>query len=314
MQSKITFTDTITLPDGNVYVLTDSNVARLYPFVTERRGYVVPAGEDAKRLDVLADISRDMLKKGCNRRTTMVTVGGGVVGDLGGFTAACYMRGIRWINIPTTLLAQVDSSVGGKTAVDLDGYKNVIGAFYLPEEVILADFWLDTLPQRERVCGEGEIFKTSLLDKTVFDLYKPGVVTPALIRACVAFKERVVTQDFKETGLRKILNVGHTIGHALEKEDNHRLSHGAYVIMGIALESYLFRESIDPAFYRHIQSTAANLAPVIPFDADKIAVAARSDKKNADADISIIVPTGLGEYREEHVSSDWLAAGLKTWK
>lgn len=313
MQSKITFTDKITLPDGNVYVLTDSNVARLYPFVTERRGYVVPAGEDSKRLEVLADISRDMLAKGCNRQTTMVTVGGGVVGDLGGFTAACYMRGIRWINIPTTLLAQVDSSVGGKTAVDLDGYKNVIGSFYLPEEVILANFWLQTLPPRELVCGEGEIFKTSLLDRSVYDLYKPGVVTPELIRACVAFKERVVAQDFKETGLRKVLNVGHTIGHALEKEDNHRLSHGAYVIMGIALESYLFREMIDSEFYKYMQSTAAALAPVIPFNADKIAAAARTDKKNADADVSVIVTVGLGEYREMRISPERLAEGLKTW-
>lgn len=314
MQSKITFTDTVTWPTDNAYILTDSHVARLYPFVTAGRGYTVPAGEDAKRLEVLADIVRDMLRTGCDRHTVLVTVGGGVVGDLGGFAAACYMRGIRWINVPTTLLAQVDSSVGGKTAVDLDGYKNVIGAFYLPEEVIIAPFWLDTLPEREKQCGEGEIFKTSLIAPEVYGLYRPGKVTPELIRACVRFKEYVVTEDFKESGLRKILNVGHTLGHALEKEDEHRRSHGEYVAMGIALESFLFRDRIEPSFYAHIQATARALAPVIPFDPAAIASVAKADKKNTQGCISFIVTTAPGQYHEETLTAEAVTAGLQLWK
>ena len=200
MQSKITFTDSVVLPEGNVYVLTDENVARLYPFVTGQRGFVIEPGEDAKTLRSVGRIARDMLEKGCDRGTTFVTVGGGVVGDLGGFVAATYMRGLKWINVPTTLLAQVDSSVGGKTAVDLDGYKNIVGAFWLPEEVIVSPMWLDTLPPREKLCGEGEIFKTSLIDAGVYGMYEPGHITPELIRACIRFKEGVVRDDFRETG------------------------------------------------------------------------------------------------------------------
>ncbi len=314
MQSKITFTDSVVLPEGNVYVLTDENVARLYPFVTGRRGFVIEPGEDAKTLPSVGRIARDMLEKGCDRGTTFVTVGGGVVGDLGGFVAATYMRGLKWINVPTTLLAQVDSSVGGKTAVDLDGYKNIVGAFWLPEEVIVSPMWLDTLPPREKLCGEGEIFKTSLIDAGVYGMYEPGHITPELIRACIRFKEGVVRDDFRETGRRKILNAGHTLGHALEKEDNHALSHGEYVIMGLALESFLFRDKIRPAFYEHIRSVADRLAPVIPFSPAAVAAAALSDKKNAGGLVSVIVTQDAGVCVEEKVTAERIIEGLSAWK
>ncbi len=314
MQSKITFTDDPVLPEGNVYVLTDENVARLYPFVGRRRGYTVKAGEDSKRLETLADIARDMLNKGCDRETLFVAVGGGVVGDLGGFVAATYMRGLKWVNYPTTLLAQVDSSVGGKTAVDLDGYKNIIGAFWLPEEVVVSHGWLATLPEREMLCGEGEIFKTALIAPEVRKNYETGSITRQLIRSCIEFKQSIVEADFRESGLRKALNVGHTLGHALEREDGHRRSHGEYVIMGIALESFLFRTMINAEFYSYIQHTAAKLTEVIPFDPVRIAAAAASDKKNSGGLISIIVTQDEGVYHEEKTTVDFIAEGLKEWK
>lgn len=302
------------LAADNIYVITDANMARLYPFVTEPRGAVVPAGEDSKSVAVWSGLIADMVRAGCDRKTTVVAVGGGVVGDLAGFVAATFMRGVPWVNIPTTLLAQVDSGVGGKTAVDVDGYKNVAGAFWLPEEVVISPHWLETLPPRERLCGEGEVFKTSLLSRKVHDAYRLGDVDGDTIAACVEYKHAVVTEDFTETGKRKVLNVGHTIGHALEREDNHRRSHGEYVIMGILLESYLCRDDIEPAFYAEIVDRAERLTDVCPFDPAVIARTAAADKKNSGGNISIMETVAVGDTREKLFTEQQIEKGLFAWK
>lgn len=302
------------LSRDNIFVITDANVARLYPFVTAPRGAVVAAGEDSKSTAVWSNLIAKMVAAGCDRQTTVVAVGGGVVGDLSGFVAATFMRGVRWINIPTTLLAQVDSGIGGKTAIDVDGYKNVAGAFWLPEEVVLSSHWLDTLPPREKLCGEGEVFKTALLSPDVYKLYRPGAVDAATIRACADFKFDVTSRDFTEGGLRKILNVGHTVGHALEREDDHRRSHGEYVVMGICLESYLCRDRIDPDFYRAIQETATQLCDICAFEAAKIAAAAAADKKNRDGKIIIMETRAVGNVVERAFTRKQIEEGLSAWK
>lgn len=298
----------------NIFVVTDSHVAALYPEVTAPRGAVVPAGEDSKSTVVWSGLIGDMVQAGCDRDTTVVAVGGGVVGDLAGFVAATFMRGVKWINIPTTLLAQVDSAIGGKTAIDVDGYKNIAGAFWLPEEVIFSQHWLETLPPREMLCGEGEVFKTALLSPEVYALYKPHAVDAAVIRACARFKHDVTTRDFKEGGLRRILNVGHTIGHALEREDGHRRSHGEYVIMGICLESYLCRDRIDAECYKMIQQTCASLVDICPFDEKAIARTATTDKKNRDGKIVVMQTTAVGKVEARAFDEQEIAEGLKSWK
>lgn len=316
MNSKIvySFDEALSALEGdNVYVVTDSNVARLYPFAAQARGTIVPAGEDSKSPATWAALIADMVKTGCNRKTTVVAVGGGVVGDLAGFAAATFMRGVRWINIPTTLLAQVDSAIGGKTAVDVEGYKNVAGAFWLPETIYIAEAWLETLPEREIRCGMGEILKTALLSEKVYALYGKGL-SAELIRACADFKKDVTERDFTESGLRKILNVGHTLGHALEREDGHRLSHGEYVAMGLQLESFLCRGEIDEHCRRFVCREAERIAAVCAFDPCAVADTAMTDKKNDTGIAVVMAVVRPGEVRERAFTREQLIEGLNEWK
>lgn len=229
------------------FVLTDSNVYALYPaffakYFKDTEIFVLPAGEENKNFSSLQAILEAMARAGLLRTSRLFAVGGGVVGDIGGLAAALYMRGVSCVQIPTTLLAQVDSSVGGKTAVDLCGVKNIVGAFYQPCEVLIDPAFLKTLPPREIKCGVGEIVKYAALSGEIFDRLERDIdkltdldFLSDLIYACVAHKARVVEADEKETGERRSLNVGHTTGHAIELA--HGLSHGESVLYGMALET-----------------------------------------------------------------------------
>ena len=159
------------IDSDNVFVISDANVALFYgSLFMHARHFVLNAGESSKTLSTVEKIIAEMLDSGCNRKTTVIAIGGGVVGDIAGFVASCYMRGVDWINVPTTLLAQVDSSVGGKTAVNLGSYKNIVGAFHLPKKVYISTHFLYTLPEREWICGVGEVVKTAFLCKKVYAL------------------------------------------------------------------------------------------------------------------------------------------------
>ena len=229
------------------FVVTDSNVYALYSefFKKYFNGvniFVLPAGEENKNFQSLYQILEKMTGAGMHRTSRLFAVGGGVVGDIGGLAAALYMRGISYVQIPTTLLSQVDSSVGGKTAVDLGGVKNVVGAFYQPCEVLIDPQFLKTLPARELKCGLGEIVKYAALSTEIFEKLKsnPDKLTDldflsSLILDCVRHKARVVELDEKENGERKSLNVGHTTGHAIELARDY--SHGECVLFGMLLET-----------------------------------------------------------------------------
>lgn len=231
------------------FVVTDSNVFALYgEFLREYFGdgevFVLPAGEENKNFQRLFEILKRMTEAGLHRTSRLFAVGGGVVGDIGGLAAALYMRGISCVQVPTTLLAQADSGVGGKTAVDLGGVKNVVGAFYQPCEVIVDPMFLSTLPPREIKCGLGELVKYAALDGGIFELLKANAdklsereFLFSLILPSVKHKAKVVEEDEKETGERKSLNVGHTTGHALELASG--LSHGESVLWGMLLETKL---------------------------------------------------------------------------
>ena len=229
------------------FVVTDDNVYALYAewFQQWFEGaeiYVLPAGEKNKNFQSLCDILEKMAAAGMRRNSRLFAVGGGVVGDIGGLAAALYMRGISYVQIPTTLLAQIDSSVGGKTAVDVCGIKNLVGAFYQPCEVLVNPAFLNTLPAREIKCGLGEMVKYAALCGEIFDvlssdIYRLGNLSylTGFIADCIRYKAKVVGEDEKETGIRRCLNLGHTTGHAIESACG--LSHGECVLYGLYLET-----------------------------------------------------------------------------
>ncbi len=282
------------------FVVTDSNVFALYQAWFEKyfQGteiFVLPAGEENKNFSSLYAILEKMTGAGLHRSSRLFAVGGGVVGDIGGLSAALYMRGISCVQIPTTLLAQVDSSVGGKTAVDLGGVKNIVGAFYQPCEVLIDPTFLQTLPKREIKCGVGEIVKYAALSGEIFDLLEKNTdkltdigFLQTLITACVAHKARVVEADEKETGERKSLNVGHTTGHAIELTSG--LSHGESVLYGMLFETRMAIEAgvCDRAYGERLLSVVEKAIEIQPkpsvdlsslgTDAEK----AKADKKNKD--------------------------------
>ena len=232
--------------DRKVCVVTDSGVPTEYAeklLTSLGEGailHVIPAGEANKNFDTLQGVLRTMLEAGFTRNDAVVALGGGVVGDLAGFAAATYMRGIDFYNIPTTLLSQVDSSVGGKTAVDLDGYKNMIGAFWQPRAVFIDPDLLSTLPSRQISNGLCEALKMGATsDPELFELFEkndvisnPDLIEEIIIKAITA-KRDVVEIDEREGGLRKVLNFGHTLGHAIESSCGLSLLHGECVALGI---------------------------------------------------------------------------------
>ena len=242
-----------------LFILCDEVVAELHaPLITSLRTMVpeptflaVPATEQAKGTDSLARVWSWLADEGATRRSVLILIGGGALLDFGGFAAATYMRGIRTINVPTTLLAMVDASVGGKTAIDYHGVKNLIGAFHLPLEVFVDIDFLRTLPIEELLSGYGEIIKHATLMgieawREVCRIGDPVALMDeeweALIAKSIAYKSSIVEADPEEKGLRRILNAGHTVGHALEAYSHanvHRrtLPHGEAVLFGLLIES-----------------------------------------------------------------------------
>jgi len=228
------------LTGEKVALIVDENVNALYPnvldgFLSEKtvKTYVVKSGENSKSHQVYIEILESLLKDGFKRNDTIVAFGGGVVGDLAGFISATYMRGINLIQVPTTILSAVDSSVGGKTAINLSGAKNVVGAFYQPSLVYICLDFFKTLPSREIFSGRGEILKYAFLSKSVTPQMVNGEISERLIYECVKIKRDIVNKDEKEKSVRVLLNLGHTVGHAIESLSGLKLSHGECVAIGL---------------------------------------------------------------------------------
>lgn len=301
------------LKERQLFVVTDTNVFKLYDeLIYQTFGKDVPvkvisSGEASKNSRCLLKIIGAMADAGIKRNGCVVAFGGGVVGDIAGLSASLYMRGVHLVQIPTTLLSQVDSSVGGKTAVDFGKIKNLIGTFYQAEEVIVDPRFLKTLPKRQIRCGLGEIIKHGALDKTIyaklikaadlFDLNFLGRIIPDNIRC----KANIVTQDERESGLRKILNLGHTTGHAFELYYG-RKSHGEYVLIGMYYELFIAREKGVCAgeYYDNLISLIKKVIKTVPAYADieNSAKGAKYDKKNSSSKITIVVPETEGHSRE----------------
>ena len=300
------------LGECRVAVITDSTVAPLYLETVlqslEQAGFatcshVFPAGEGHKTLSTLSDLLEFLASQHLTRTDCVAALGGGVTGDMAGFAAAVYLRGIRCVQLPTTLLAAVDSSVGGKTAVDLTAGKNLAGAFSQPAAVLCDTDCLKSLPAAVFADGAAEAIKTGVLcDETLFALFEDGTLTAdpgEVIARCIAYKAGVVERDEKELGERKLLNLGHTVGHAIEKCSGFTIPHGHAVAAGLAImaraaETLGWTE--EPLAGRIAACLERNGLPTgTDYTAEALARAALSDKKRAGDTITVVVPRRIGE-------------------
>ena len=315
---------TAAAPAHHYAVVSDPNVAPLYvervrASLAERAPdaamslLLVPPGEEHKTRELWAHLTDELLASGAGRDTTVVALGGGVVGDLAGFVAATYMRGIPVVQLPTTLLAMVDASVGGKTGVDTPAGKNLVGAFHPPAAVIADPETLASLPARELRAGAAEIIKHGVVaDGRYFDEVAallpalaaddpmiPPAIT-AIIARSVEIKAEVVAADEREHGRRKVLNFGHTLGHAIESASGYGLLHGEAVAIGMALESEIAERigvaAKGTAGRVRAAIAAAGLPVVVPLGIDPLAIlaATRSDKKARGGRVEYALPSEVG--------------------
>lgn len=294
-----------------VLMLTDSGVPAAYAEAVARACaephiLTLEPGEQNKCPERLFEVLRVMVEAGFGRGDCLVAVGGGVIGDLGGFAAATYMRGITFYNVPTTLLSEVDSSVGGKVAVDFCGYKNIVGTFYQPAGVLIDPDVLETLDRRQFGCGMAEIIKMfATHDRDMFERLedrRSPVSAVELISAALKIKMHVVEADERESGLRRVLNFGHTVGHAVETisaDDPFPLLHGECVGLGmLALTEGDVRRRIERLLHRYDLPTAFRC------ERGQLRRAILHDKKAAgDGIVTVRVPE-IGRFVFERMSAD----------
>ncbi len=320
-----------------VVIITDTNVAKHYleplqkhlrQFEFDASSIIVPPGETQKSLSRANAIFTALLQRRTGRRAAIIALGGGVVGDLAGFVAATYHRGVTLIQVPTTLLAQVDSSVGGKVAVNHSLGKNMIGAFHQPRFVWIDGETLQTLPSREMTCGLAEAVKYGVIFDAEFFAYletnleailhlDPAALMHTQARCC-ELKAHVVAEDERELGLRAVLNYGHTVGHALEAAGNYRsLKHGEAVLLGMVAEAFIAQQMgmLTVEVLDRIEAFVSRLAGTLNRNAlvpSKILDAIQRDKKTVDGKTRFVLPVRLGEVRIfEGVEPELIRLSLK---
>ena len=309
-----------------LFLVSDDNVFTLYEkLIKDTFGdipkVILSAGESAKSATNLLKILREMLNAGMRRNCRVIAFGGGVIGDIAGLAAALYMRGVKLTQIPTTLLAQVDSSVGGKTAIDFEGVKNAVGTFYNADEVIADPLFLKTLKQREIKCGLGEVIKYAALSEKIFTRIRDaegGIFSEKLLEKivpdCIAYKRDVVTEDENDTlGIREALNLGHTTAHAFELYYGGK-SHGEWVLIGMYYElSIAEKEGVCDG--EHAEALRGFIESVIKVpaldDIDESSLGALRDKKNTSELIKLVVPVDIGKFTTISLSYDRYLKYLK---
>jgi len=306
-------------------IVTDSNVAALYlDAVKEVTGckdaFIFEAGEERKHLGTLSEIYAKFLDLGLDRKSVVFALGGGVTGDLAGFAAATYMRGTALVQLPTSLLAQVDAGVGGKTAVDFGGVKNLIGAFYQPNLVYMNLRTLDTLPQQEFISGMGEVVKHGLIGDGEYYKYlrenaeaikrrEPEVMREVVAGSC-RIKAAVVEQDEKEQGLRETLNFGHCVGHAVESLSDYQMPHGHCVAIGMAAALKISRQQGSISEAEEAEAVALMQTFGLPtntdYPTDAIHAVMQKDKKNQNGKMRVVLLEKIGKaYTDESIGMKW---------
>ncbi len=299
-----------------VLVVTDGGVPSVYAKTVAKQckeAFLVtlPQGEKTKCFDSYKALLSKMVENGFTRSDCVVAVGGGVIGDLSGFVASSYMRGVDFYNIPTTLLSQVDSSIGGKVAIDFCGYKNIVGAFYQPKKVLIDVEVLSTLSQRQFSNGLAESLKMALTsDEKLFKLIETKDIREnieKIIEASLLIKKKVVEEDEKEAGLRKILNFGHTVAHAIESDTAlSQWYHGECVAVGmLPMCSENVRKRILPVLAK------LNLPTKISFDVDNVIRAMSHDKKMSGNSITVVTVEKIGQFKMEKLPFEELTLRMK---
>ncbi|MFA7685736.1 MAG: 3-dehydroquinate synthase [Candidatus Gracilibacteria bacterium] len=302
---------------GNKYaIITDSKVAKLYGFSFAKflrnnkitcEIFSFPEGERSKNLKTIEDLASQMIEKGFDRKDAIIALGGGVAGDAAGFLSGIYMRGIPYIQIPTTLLAMVDSSVGGKTGVDLSEGKNLIGVFNQPKTVFIDTHYLKTLPKTQIRNGLAEIIKYGIIkDEKLFTLIEKNLpkilslepkIMNKIIEQSIAIKVKIVEKDEKENGERMLLNYGHTYGHIIEKLSGYKLLHGYAISIGMVLANKLAIEKklLDKKSAERIRNLL--IKTELPIATMKIPTLKElgSDKKKHGDIIHFVLPTKIGK-------------------
>lgn len=314
-----------------VLIISDENVYnhQLDRFINSLKAkvvyeYIIPAGEDSKSLSVYEEIIKYCIRINLSRKSLIIALGGGVVGDLGGFIASTYMRGIDVCQIPTSLLSQVDSSVGGKTGINIGNLKNIIGTFYQPKFTYINIEALKTLPHNEFITGMAEVIKYSIIyDYDFLDylinnseniLNKDNETLHYMVKKCIEIKADIVSKDEKEGGLRKILNFGHTFGHGVEKLC--KISHGEAVSIGMNMAFKLSLEKgyIDGSYYDKFTKACDKFNLPLKFNISldeeyeitdeskdkinkEILEIMKNDKKNSFGKINLILPVGFGKVK-----------------
>ena len=305
-------------------ILTDGNVAPLYAERLEKSlvasgfspvRFTIAAGEESKSAESYLSFLNFMSEHNITRSDCIIALGGGVVGDLAGFAASTYLRGIKFIQIPTTLLAMVDSSVGGKTAIDIPAGKNLVGAFYQPSLVLCDCETLRTLPENIFADGCAEVIKYGIInDKALFEKLKSPIKEQIedIIENCVRDKRDVVDADERDIGVRQLLNLGHTAAHSIEMLSNFEISHGSAVAMGIAL---IARAAAKLGYCP--ESDACEIVSMLksyglptecPYGAEELTRIALIDKKRSGGKINLIVPFGIGNSKIHEINVTELEA------
>ncbi len=316
--------------EGKVAVITDTNVAKIYlqpcMDILKEAGYdaysfVIEAGEEHKNLDTVKDIYRFLIKSKFDRKSSLLALGGGVTGDITGFVAATFLRGINFIQLPTTLLAQVDSSVGGKTGIDFDGSKNMVGAFYQPRLVYINVATLKSLPERQLRSGMAEVVKHGIIADAEFYEYvdynvnrilkREEDVLQYMVKANCSIKGKIVEEDEKESGLRSILNFGHTIGHAIESVSNFSLLHGECVSVGMAGAFRIAKKLglVDDSLIERVEETLGKIGlpvKVSGLDAREVYEQMFHDKKVRQGKLLFVLPKRIGEVIQCFIDDEGL--------
>ena len=297
---------------SGIAVLVDENTSKYcYPaikdFLPTHTLIQVKSGEEFKVLETCSAIWQEMTTALLDRHSVLIILGGGVLGDMGGFCASTYKRGIEFILMPTTLLAQADASIGGKLGIDFQHYKNQIGTFHEPALTILHSRFLDTLPEQELRSGFAEVIKHALIsDKALWDEIRSKDLKSQswddLLRKSAEFKYSIIQQDPHEKGLRKVLNAGHTLGHALESyflTSGHKILHGEAVAAGLIAEAYLAskHQLLDEPSLQQITAYIIKIFGKLPLQENQLKEISRlclQDKKNRSNNVLCVLPDGIG--------------------
>ena len=298
------------LPKGRTIVITDANIDRLYPNIVRRYEHIIVGqGEACKSLQTVDRVYRELMALGADRSTFILGIGGGIVTDIAGFVAATYMRGVEFGFISTTLLGQVDASIGGKNGVNVADYKNMVGTFRQPRFVISDVEMLRTLPKRELRAGMAEVVKSAIIDDAMLferlercgeGIYDSMADMQNVMMGAVAVKARIVAEDEREGGARRLLNLGHTLGHAIEK-CTHDVNHGEAVAIGLSLIAHaavrcgmMVEENAS-----RIDSVLAKLGfdLQIPVNIADVMREVKHDKKKIDNMLRVVFPVTIGECR-----------------